>query len=131
MATEDKKTIDERTAVPFAWVLKSLGLVVLVIPVIWSWATMSNNVSVMAKQVDLIPDIAKKVAILADRAGISAASSTPSVAIFDIPVKPTSNVLAVADSTAEYDRNMLAVKNCAILFGKGNAASTCIKTLTQ
>lgn len=115
--THQEVKLNDSTPVPLSWVLKALGFVVLCAPGIWWAASLQTMVNTMAKAVEPIPAMAQQVAILADRAGISGSSTTGTVAI--------------APSMNGEDPDLLVMLRCNGLFGRGNAAHECIKTLKQ
>jgi hypothetical protein len=150
MTTHAEKILDENTPVPFAWVLKSLGVVLIAAPVIWWAASLQASVIQIGKQVEPIPQMAQDIARLKDKNGLTFQEIPPksdlSVVIRhseeSITPKEGETIIKAAypqdqSDEASYEvavipkERLTALEKCHEMFGKGNAANSCVKLVMK
>lgn len=148
MSTEGKG-INESTPVPLGWILKSLGLVLIITPAIWWAASLQTSMNTVLKQVEPIPKMAEDIARLKDKNGLSFQPVDPKsdVSIIvkqnqTIPISdPNETVIKPAHPVEEASSmfeiavipkaKLSALEKCHDLFGKGNAANSCVKLVMK
>lgn len=147
------KGINENTPVPLGWILKSLGIVVLATPIIWWAASLQTSMDTVLKQVEPIPKMAEDIARLKDKNGLSfqPVTSKSDISIVVKPVQPAqvpakdeevikpANPQTQPQTTADMafevalipKERLEALTRCRDLFGKGNAANSCVKLVMK